>query len=463
MGEADETSTERGTMNKDQTVAAKGGYRYAIALGLAAVLLSACGEDDVILPGKRENIRSVLQETEAEPQALVENQTRAISLPAAEANSAWPQSYGTPAFRTANAALGTSLTQIWSANIGEGDGRKQRITAAPVVAQGLVYTLDAEAKVTATSTGGAQVWQVDLRPERDGSGQATGGGLAYDGGKLYVSLGYGVLVALNAQTGGEVWRQQLGGTASGSPTVFDGLVYLTAGDDKGWAVSAEDGRIRWTLTASPDVTNVLGAPAPAVSGDLAIFAFGSGEVQAVFRRGGLRRWDASVSGARPGTALGRIGDVTAAPVVSGSRVYVGNQSGRLVALNVGSGDRIWTAPEGAEGNILPIGDSVFVVSELNVLLRLDASDGSRVWGTELPRFVRDRPGRKSEIVAHHGPILAGGRLHVASNDGLLRSFDPASGALVGTVEIPGGATSDPVVAGGVLYVVSSRGQLHAFR
>lgn len=450
-------------MNKVQTVAANGVSRSVMALSLAAMLLSACAEDDVILPGKREDIRSVLAETDAEPQALVQNETRAISLPAVEANSTWPQSYGTPAFRTSNPALGTNLTQIWSSNIGAGDGRRQRITAAPVVAQGLVYTLDAEAKVAATSTGGAEVWQVDLRPERDGGGQATGGGLAYDGGRLYVSLGYGVLVALDAQSGSEIWRQQLGGTASGTPTVFDGIVYLTVGDDKGWAVSADSGRIRWTLTASPDVTNVLGAPAPAVSGDLAIFAFGSGEVQAVFRRGGLRRWDASVSGARAGTALGRVGDVTAAPVISGSRVYVGNQSGRLVSLNIGSGERFWTAPEGAEGNILPIGDSVFFVSELNELLRLDASDGSRVWGTELPRFVRDNPARRSEIVAHHGPILAGGRLYVASNDGQLRSFDPASGALLATVEIPGGATSDPVVAGGVLYVVSSRGQLHAFR
>lgn len=450
-------------MTYDQLFARVTAIRSIFAMICASVLLTACAEDDVILPGKRENIRSVLDDSDATPQALVENEARAISLPPVQANSAWPQSFGTPAFRTAHAALGTSLKEVWSARIGMGDGRKVRITASPVVAEGRVYTLDAEAQVTATSTAGAQVWQTDLRPERDGGGQATGGGLAFDGGRVYVTLGYGVLVALDAQSGAEIWRQQLGGTASGTPTVFDGLVYVTVGDDRGWAINAEDGRVRWTLTASPDVTNVLGAPAPAVTGDLAIFAFGSGEVQAVFRRGGLRRWSASVSGVRPGTALGNVGDVTAAPVVSGDRVYVGNQSGRFVALSLDSGARLWTANEGAEGVIVPAGDSVFVVSELNELLRLDASDGSRIWGTKLPRFVRDRPTRRSEIVAHHGPILAGGRLHVASNDGLLRSFDPTSGALVGSVEIPGGATSDPVVAGGVLYVVSSRGQLHAFR
>lgn len=434
-----------------------------MVLSAAAVVLAACAEDDVILPGKREDIRSVLQGDQAETPVAFVNEARDIRLPAVEANANWPQTYGSPSLRTDHAALGTSLTRIWSAKIGAGDARKQRITAAPVVAGGLVFTLDAETLVTATSVSGQRVWQKNLRPDRDREGQATGGGLAFDNGRVYVALGYGVLVALDATTGAEVWRQQLNGTASGAPTVFDGIVYITVGDDSGVALSADEGRLLWTLTATPDNTNVLGAPAPAVSGDLAIFAFGSGEAQAVFRRGGLRRWDASVRGERLGTALGNVGDVTAAPVVANGRVYMGNQSGRLVALNLESGARVWTANEGAEGNIIPAGGSVFVISDLNELLRLDASDGSRIWGVQMPRFVKDRPTRRSEIVAHHGPVLAGGRLHVASNDGLLRSYNPRDGALVNSVEMPDGATSDPVVAGGVLYVVSSKGELHAFR
>ncbi|MEO0380029.1 MAG: PQQ-binding-like beta-propeller repeat protein, partial [Pseudomonadota bacterium] len=81
----------------------------------------------------------------------------------------------------------------------------------------------------------------------------------------------------------------------------------------------------------------------------------------------------------------------------------------------------------------------------------------------LPNFVSDRPGRQVEVFAHHGPILAGGRLIVASSDGLLRSFDPASGSLTGTAEIPSGATTAPVVAGQTLYLVTRKGQLVAYR
>ena len=45
----------------------------------------------------------------------------------------------------------------------------------------------------------------------------------------------------------------------------------------------------------------------------------------------------------------------------------------------------------------------------------------------------------------------------------VRMYDPASGALVGTSPIPGGAASGPVLAQGLLFVVSGQGQLLAFR
>ncbi len=449
-------------MSKRTTTSVRG--HTGLALLAVTMLLTACAEDDIILPGKREDIRSVVQEGEAALLAAeTEDGPRAISLPAQQTNSDATQGPGSPSFRTSHPALGANPQLSWSANIGAGDGRRQRITADPVVAGGVIYTLDAGTQVTATATNGQTVWQRDLASVRDDAGAATGGGLSFKDGRLYVSLGYGALVALDAASGEEIWRQNLEGTGSGRPTAFGDLVYATSGDDTGWAVRAEDGRIEWQLTASPDINNVLGGPAPAVADDLAIFAFGSGEIQAVFRRGGLRRWDASALGQRFARALGTVDDVTGAPVISGNTVYVGNQSGRIVALNFGSGARQWTAREGAVGPVLPVGGSVFAISDLGELVRIDATDGARIWGTQLPNFVKDRPRRRAEIFAHHGPVLAGGRIFVASNDGQLRGFDPESGALVGSTEIPGGATTAPVVAGGVLYVVSTNGQLHAFR
>ncbi len=443
--------------------------RVSFGMGavVASLLLSACAEPDVILPGLRENVRSVLQTEDpfAEPAdlAIPANTTRAISLPGVTSNASWSQAPGTPSTRVAHAALSTAPQLAWSANIGQGDKRKQRINATPVVSGGRIFTIDSAALVTATSASGATLWTRDLTPANDGQGDATGGGLAVEGDTLYVSLGFGTVTALDVSSGGVRWEQDIEGTGSGAPTVYEDLVYFTSGDDLGWALNKSNGRVQWQTGSTTSVSNVLGAPAPAISPQIAVMAFGSGEVQGLFRQGGLNRWNTSVVGKRPGRALANISDVTSAPVISGDTVYVGNQSGRLAALSLGGGVRQWSAREGAVGPVWPAGDSVFAITELNELVRLDASNGQRIWGAKLPNFVKEKPKRQSEIFTHHGPILAGGRIIIASSDGVLRSFDPTNGALVGTTEIPGGATTAPVVAGGTLYVVSSKGQLHAFR
>ena len=97
------------------------------------------------------------------------------------------------------------------------------------------------------------------------------------------------------------------------------------------------------------------------------------------------------------------------------------------------------------------------------LVRLDAATGGVIWRVDLPYYTDSRVKKQDRIYSHFGPVLAGGRLFVASSDGVLRAFDPASGRLVGQGDIPGGAASAPVVAGQTLYVVSRAGQLHAFR
>lgn len=436
--------------------------RTGLALVGAAVLtLSGCAEPEVILPGEREDIRPVAEERFADD--MSGNTARAIRLGAQTANAEWTQGQGTPAYRVTHPALGSSPALAWSTPIGSGDDRRQRITAAPVVANGLIFTLDSAARVSAVSRDGALAWSADLTPPEDDEGQATGGGMAYQDGTLYVSSGYGLLTALDAATGKQRWQQQLDSTGSGQPTVYKGMIYLVAGDDTGWAVETRDGRIAWQVSGTPSITNVLGAPAPALTPELAIFAFGSGDLMATFRRGGLRRWFASVAGRRTGRAQALIMDVTGSPVVVGNRVYAGNHAGRTVAYELDTGDRIWTAREGALGAVQPAGDSVFAITDRNQLVRLDNRDGSTVWAVNLSDFHNPNARKRGAVFANYGPILAGGRIVVASNDGYLRFFVPEDGSLAGSVEVPGGATTAPVVAGRTLYVVSTTGQLHAFR
>ncbi|WP_238364412.1 PQQ-like beta-propeller repeat protein [Mesobacterium pallidum] len=440
---------------------------FGACIAGSVLALSACDEREVILPGLRETPDTILQSDTPVPvdPSKPQNLSQPISLASASAAADWPAWPVSEIGRNPHPALGAAPALAWSANIGQGDSRRYRITANPVVSGGRIFTLDSHAQVTATGTGGETLWTHDLTPTRDRVGDAAGGGLTIGGGTLFVSSGFGKLTALDPATGAEKWVQELDATGNGTPTYADGLVYLVAGDRTAWAIEAETGRIRWQLDSVEDVNNVQGGPAPAVTDRYVIFSYGSGELQAAFRQGGLSIWNAAIVGGRPGRALAQVEDITGDPVVVGDRVIVGNQSGRLVALGRDNGERLWTIEEGLQGPAWPAGGSLFVVSDENELLRISAADGSRIWGVDLPNFTRPSASarRRGEIFAHYGPVVAGGRVLVAGSDGWLRQYDPRDGSLIGQVDIPGGASSAPVVAGGVMYIVNARGQLLAYR
>ncbi|ARU01069.1 PQQ-like beta-propeller repeat protein [Yoonia vestfoldensis] len=424
--------------------------RPFIGAALLLSVLAACGEEQIILPGERFDIRDSV---------AVVNQSLPLALPQARINADWTQS----AARPAHPAIGADLQPAFVAQIGAGDSRRARITGAPVVAGGVVYTVDAGATVTATTTSGQTLWQRDLTPARFNAGEASGGAVSFGGGRVYVTTGFGEITALDPATGGTLWTKNLNAPVN-APASFNGeLVYVVARDSTAWALDAATGLTRWQQSGTPSLTAFAGSAPVAVSGDIVVIPFSSGEILATYPQGGLPRWTNVVAGDRLGRAVTLVSDIAGAPVIDAGRVYAASFGGRSVAFDLRDGSRIWTAGEGAVGQIWPAGGSVFMVNDISELVRLDAASGAPVWRVALPGLASDNSRRQRSVIAHFGPVLAGGRLIVASSDGLIRQFDPVSGALIGTIALPGGAASAPVVAGQTLYVITQTGQLHAFR
>ncbi len=435
-----------------------GFFRYALVL-TATLAVAAC-DRGFILEGERFHLRAPFSDT-----AGVEPENRAVpvSLPAPVAHSAWTHRLGTPNHRITHPALGGAPQLAWSAQIGAGEDRRHRITAEPVAANGRIYTLDSRATVTATSANGATVWTRDLTPAGLRGDGASGGGLALADGVLYVASAYGRLHALDAASGEVRWTHRFDAPAKGAPTVIGDRVFVVAADSSAWVLDTRDGKVDWQLPGTPTPASITGGAAPATAGELVLFPIPSGELIAARRDTGMEVWRRVIAGQRQGMAYAGVTDITGDPVVVGDTVYVGNQSGRVMALNRTNGSVRWTADEAAYGPVWPVDTALFMMTDRNRLVRLDAASGERVWAQELPLYTQERERRRAQIFGHYGPVLAGGRLYVASNDGELRSFDPISGAYLGSVSVPGGAAASPIVVDRTLYVVSANGQLHAFR
>ncbi|MEM9270727.1 MAG: PQQ-binding-like beta-propeller repeat protein, partial [Pseudomonadota bacterium] len=156
-----------------------------------------------------------------------------------------------------------------------------------------------------------------------------------------------------------------------------------------------------------------------------------------------------------------ISEVSGDPVIDNDIVYAGTQAGRLIALDRRSGERLWTQREGALGPVIPVDNSLFLVSDAGEVLRVLSETGEVVWRQSLPLW--QRPERRRGGITHYGPVLAGGALLVAGTDGVIRAFDPATGATQGETPLAGGAASAPIVAGGQLLILTQGGRLVAFQ
>ncbi|WP_380052913.1 PQQ-binding-like beta-propeller repeat protein [Falsihalocynthiibacter sp. SS001] len=435
-----------------------------IAGFVVAALLAACGNKEEILQGERLDIRAPMSAT-ANPENASGAVATAPSFAArrASVNGSWTHTNGSPQHLISHPALGTNLRPLWSVDIGEGDSARYRISTNPVASGGRIYTMDSRSQVMAHATNGGKVWSRNLTPPTESRDDTAGGGLAISGDILIASTGFGELVAMSAATGGTIWTQRLDAVLSGPPTIYNGLVYAVTRDNVAWALNLNDGRIQWQLAAAPSDSGILGAASPSVNSNIALFPFSSGEIIATFPKGGLRVWSASLAGRRAGAAYAGFNDITSDPVIVGGSVYAGNAAGRTIKVDRNNGEVIWTATEGAYGPVWPEGNSVFLINDQAALVRLNSSTGQTLWKVDLPYFTEEKIKKRKSIYAHYGPVLAGGRLWVGSSDGALRSFNPTTGALLSTVELPGGATSAPIVVGQTLYIVTKDGSLRAFR
>ena len=433
--------------------------RLALALAITGAI-AGCGvfgEDEERLSGERIRIRG-------QPAGSTEAGATGAAgpLPEPAVNQEWTQTNGRSSHASGHLAGPAAPALAWQADAGAAAGSGARITGAPIVANGRVYTLDAEAQLSAfDAASGAPVWRTSLAPGNEPGRQGFGGGLATDGQFVFATTGFGEVLAIDAASGTMAWRHAAGAPFRSAPAVSDGIVVAVTRDNRALALSARNGAVIWRIDGATAEAGLLGGASPAVSGELAVLPFASGELLGVQAGTGRRAWSAVLGGAGRGLARSAIADVTGDPVIAGRVVVAASQSGRMVAIDGLTGDRGWTRSLGAVGPIWAAGGSVFLVTDGSALARLSLETGETIWSTDLPAFRR--PGNRSDPIAYSGPVLAGGRVLVTDSLGNLLAFDPATGAPAGATPLSSGSTTGPVVANGTIYILGDDATLQAFR
>jgi outer membrane protein assembly factor BamB len=434
-----------------------------LAIMTAAALLSGCS----VLDKKAKSTPTVGDRVAvlvSEVDIAVDPETAALpmELPAATANADWSQSGGNAAKLVEHVALGQSLGQAWSASIGNGSTKSRRLGGGPVVAGGKVYTIDTIGSVRAfDATSGAPLWSTRFGDAKGNEAILYGGGVAVDGGRVYATNGFGYVAALDAATGAAAWVVRPGGPIRGAPSVADGSVYVISQDNQIFALKAADGSTAWSNAAALEIAGVFGNGSPAIDRGTIVAGFSSGELNAYRYENGRMVWQDALSRTSISTGVAALSDIDADPVIANGVVYALGQGGRMVALDLNSGQRIWEINIAGISTPWVAGDWLFAVNDKSQLLAVQRLTGKIRWISQLPRWLKES--KKTGPISYSGPVLAGDRLIVAGSNGALINVNPTNGSFQSQTGAGGGVRFQPVVAGRTLYLLTDEGRLLAYR
>jgi outer membrane protein assembly factor BamB len=435
--------------------------RVLLAVLVLALALTGCDFFDkkkTPLPGERIAVMSDRKDIEPDKDAA----SIQVVLPGPVVNDSWPQSGGFANYAMQHLAVGDSPQIIWTADVGAGSSSSRILTTPPVVADGKVFAKDSYSTVTAYNADtGQRLWSVTLKPEKARDDDEFGGGLAYYGGRLFVTTGFAVVFSLDAADGKEVWSSAVSAPVRGAPLVFGDRVFATSIDNKLHALAAVDGSDLWTFSGLQEVSGYIGGNSPAGSGDLVVAPFTSGELVGLRLENGRTVWNESLVGPRrEARAFGNLADIRGRPVIDRGVVLAMGSAGTLAAIDLRSGQRMWEKPIGGNQTPWAAGRFVFVVSGSADVVCLERDTGKVKWVTPLTQYEDEKRRRP---ILWGGPVLAGDRLLVGGSTGELLALSPYTGEIIGKLNIGSPMRLAPVVANRVVYVLTDNGRLIALR
>ncbi|GEM_PF-2146990 len=263
------------------------------------------------------------------------------------------------------------------------------------------------------------------------------------------------LYALNAASGREQWSHSQQ-TLSGSPTIANGSVYLHSDDGIVYALDARSGHQLWSAPVAAD----FGFIPPVVANHM-IYITSQNQAQTAST---LVALDAA-SGRQEWVAAGEAYAITQLTAANGMVYLTGDNDDQQVwALDAFSGKTIWSAQFPGPPNThfmtsLQVVNSVAYIDDggfyagddtapPGTLYALDARTGQQLWST-------------STVTAE--PTIANGEVYVYSGNGNLSALDARSGRqqwshpAVPFIDSPIRSEPEPIVESDTVYIRTTQG------
>lgn len=281
---------------------------------------------------------------------------------------------------------------LWSETVGDGvENYFSRLS--PAIGYGKIFAADREGEIVALDPDtGKQIWSRDISRKSTESSitnlyglfagtvsaKISGGlTLAYDA--VYFGTEDGVVYSLSSEDGSINWQTNVPSEVIAAPAADANIIVINTVSGALVGLDAVTGEIKWQNDSDVPPLTLRGISAPAAAAGGAIVGLANGRVRVSIIESGLTAWEAVVAKPTGATELDRIVDIDSKPLVFGGTVFLVSYGGSLAAIELRSGNIIWSREYASYRNVSIDGNRLFVTDNNSNIYAIDRRNGVELW------------------------------------------------------------------------------------
>ena len=308
----------------------------------------------------------------------------------------------------------------------------------------LIYVAGSGGTVAAIDarTGG-DLWRTAL-------GVKLSAGVGSDGRYVSVVSNDNELITLDANK--EIWRQKLGALTLTAPLVAGARVFVLSADRSVTAFDVATGRRLWQQQRTGEALVLRRSGLIMAVGDTLVVGLG-GRLVGFQPLTGKVRWEAQVANSRGTNEVERLVDLVAGVSREGNQVCVRSFQSAVGCVDAATGNLLWSKTASGAAGVDGDESTLFGTESDGRVVAWRHTDGERQWVSERLRFR-----------GLSAPVLAGRSLVIGDEEGTLHFLSRQDGAPLNRLSTDGSAiVTTPVLAGQTLVAVTKRGGIFGFK
>ena len=284
---------------------------------------------------------------------------------------------------------------------------------------------------------------------RANAGAPIAAGVGSDGKTAAVVTQANNLVAF--ADGREIWRQKISAQVYTAPFVAGGRVFVLAADRSVNAFDGQTGRRLWTQQRPSEPLVLKQSGVITALADTLIVGL-SGRLVGLNPSNGSIRWESPIASPRGVNDVERLVDLVGRVSRDGEAVCARAFQAAVGCVNAARGNLLWSKPANGSQGIHGDDKRLYGTESDGTVQAWNRVDGERAWTTDLLRYR-----------SLSAPLVVGRSVAVGDFAGIVHLLSRDNGSLLNRLNTDGSAiAAAPVLVGNTLIAVTRNGAVYGF-